>query len=196
MTLHTSRLITKFYSCCLECQMFQMFPHFFAVLDRDVVELHHHLIVERFSGADVLELQQRVEGDRRRAQGREGLVDEVNGFSFDSLEQQRGNRVTTRAETKTNDEPFHTETRSRPHLNLALEVLDDFFPIFHLANVEEVKVQLLDGQDQAVHRPQHVVDTPVLACYVLHLRPKDFIKILQGLSVQKVNTQRAKNEIN
>lgn len=66
-------------------QMFQMFPHLFAVLHQNVFEFQHHPIVERFSGADVLKLQQHVEGHRRRAQGLKGLVNEVNGFSFNFL---------------------------------------------------------------------------------------------------------------
>lgn len=75
--------------------MFLMFLHLFAVLGQNVVELHHQKIIECFSGADVLELQQHFEGNRGRAQGLEGLIDYVNGFSFNSLDQQqRGNTVT------------------------------------------------------------------------------------------------------
>lgn len=81
-----------------------MFLHLSAVLGQNVTELHHQLVVERFSGADVLEIHQHVEGHRGRAQVLEGLVDEENGFTFNSLEQQGGNKV-MRAETKQTD-PF------------------------------------------------------------------------------------------
>lgn len=84
--------------------------HLFAVLNQNVIEFHHHLIVERFSGADVLELQQYFEGHGCRAQALEGLVNEVNGFSFNLLDQRRYNMVKQSETNQTN--PFHMEIYS------------------------------------------------------------------------------------
>lgn len=80
---------TNQHICVLFCSFDVCFLRYlFAVLGQDVVELHHHLVVDGLSGADVFELQKHVEGCRRRAQRLEGLVNEVDGLSFDSLGRQ------------------------------------------------------------------------------------------------------------
>ena len=66
-----------------EVYVSRLFSDLFAVLQQDVVELLHHLRVDGLPGADVLELEQHVEGALGRPQRLEGLVDEVLGLVLD-----------------------------------------------------------------------------------------------------------------
>lgn len=56
--------------------------YLFTVLGQNVVEFHHHLLVDGVTGADVLEVQEHVKSGLRGAKGLEGLVDKHLRFFF------------------------------------------------------------------------------------------------------------------
>ena len=55
---------------------------FFLILDQNVSELLHHLIVDGLSRSNVLEFEKHVKGSLGRSEGLEGFVNEHFGLIF------------------------------------------------------------------------------------------------------------------
>ena len=60
--------------------------HLLAVLQQNVVEFHHHLVVDGLARLDVFEVEEHLESAFGGTQLLEGFVDEILSFVFDSLE--------------------------------------------------------------------------------------------------------------
>lgn len=79
------------------------------------------------------------------------------------------------------DSKIATRMSCCSHLNLGLEVLHDHLPTAHLADVEGVEAELLDGHHQAVYPAQHIVNTLRIPRHCLQLWTEDVIELLQDL---------------